>query len=272
GWMRPWEEPRWQLEQGGEKPILRTLQSAPWWISILALIGLLWLLMTARRAVLPFVAVFLVFSTLYSMWVVYGRFVAPGIPAFYLMAAAGASALFTIAHRLFRPKVLRTVATGAVLAFLAWMFTKEAPALAGTIHTRAFDNEGSGYSLHLAIRELQNREGRVALNHDLMAILYLGIIGEQYAPPQRAIMLGEASEVERGKTLADQTAAHIANMQRLDIRYLVERGEPRMVRILDVLKKRGVVTTTEEIRFPIGYDSVVDYDITRIHTLVWRNT
>lgn len=267
GWLRPWEEPTWQLEQGGERPILRTLQSAPWWMSICALIGVPWLLLTARRSALPFLGVFFAFSTLYSMWVVYGRFVAPGIPAYYLAAAAGASALFTIAQRLFRPLRLRLLAVGAVTAFLFWIFSKEAPALAGTIHTRAFDNEGSGYSLYLAVWELQGREGRVAFNHDLMAILYLGIIGEQYAPPQRAIMLGEASEVERGKTLADRTAAHVAKLQELDVRYLVERGEPRVIRILEALKKRGIVTRTEEIRFPIGYTSIVDYDVTRIHTL-----
>lgn len=270
GWLRPWEQPAWEIEQGGEKPILRTLQSAPWWISMLALLGVPWLLLTVRRSALPFFGVFFVFSALYSMWVVYGRFVAPGIPAHYLAAAAGASALFTIAQRLVRPRVFRGVALGVILVFLFWLFSKEAPALAGTIHTRAFDNEGSGYSLHLTIRELQKRDGRVAFNHDLMAILYLGIIDDPHAPPHRAIMLGEASEVEKGKTLADQTNAHVAQLEKLDVRYLVERGEPRMVRVLEALKKRGVVTRTEEIRFPIGYASVVDYDVTRIHTLSWR--
>lgn len=269
GWSRPWTQADWVLEQSEGNPLPRLLSSASWWVGMLALIGVPWLLLTARRAAVPFLAIFLVFTGLYSMWVIYGRFVAPGVPAFYVSAAAGASALFSIAFSLFRPRVLRAVAVGAITIFLLWIVREEAPGLMRATALRVFDNEGSGYSMVLAIRELTQREGRVALNHDLMAIIYLGIIGEPLAPPQRAIMLGEAAEVERGKTLADQTAEHIERLRKLDIRYLVERGEPRILRILDVLKKRGAVVRTEEIRYPKGQPPGLEFDITRIHTLSW---
>lgn len=271
GWSRPWNHASWALEQTGS-PVARLLSSASWWVSILALLGVPWLALTARRAALPFLVVFFAFTGLYSMWVVYGRFVAPGMPAFYLSAAAGASALFTIAERLFRPRALRLGAAGAITLALLWMVQEEAVGLMKATAQRVFDNEGSGYSLVLAVRELAGREGRVAFKHDLMATLYLGVIGDPLAPPQRAIMLGEAEEVERGKTLEDRTREQVTELEKLDIRYFVERGEPRMVRLLEVLRKRGVVERTEEIRFPIGYPPGPSTDVTRIHTLAWETS
>lgn len=269
GWLRPWENANYVLENPDPKraPLPRILSSGSWWVGVLAVLGVPWLLLTAKKSALPFFGVFFVFGGLYSMWVVYGRFVAPSMPAFYVAAAAGASALYAIAWRLFHPRVLRAAAVVGVIALLLWILYDEAPGLMRTTANRVFDNEGSGYSLVLAIRDLVEREGRVAFNHDLMAIIYLGIVGEPLAPPQRAIMLGEAAEVEKGKTLADQTAEHVRRLEELNVRYLVERGEPRILRILDVLKQRGVVTATEEIRYPKGYPPGPDFDVTRIHTL-----
>lgn len=272
GWLRPWDNADYVLENPSPErsALARILSSGSWWVGVLALLGVPWLILTARRTAVPFLAVFFAFSGLYAMWVVYGRFVAPGVPAFYLSAAAGASALFSVGGKLFRPKALQLAAAGGLTLFLLWVVREEAPGLMKVTTARVFDNEGSGYSLVLAIRDLVRREGRVAFNHDLMAIIYLGIIGEPLAPPQRAVMLGEAAEVEKGKTLADQTVAHVEKLRELDIRYLVERGEPRMLRVLDALKKRDVVVGTEEIRFPKGHPPTQgEFDTTRIHTLTW---
>lgn len=272
GWLRPWENADYVLEnpQPDQSALARIFSSGSWWIGVLALLGIPWLLLTAKRSALPFFGVFFAFGGLYSMWVVYGRFVAPSMPAFYVSAAAGASALFVMSQRLLRPQVLRGLAAAGITALLVWTVYDEVPGLLRTTVSRVFDNEGSGYSLVLAIRELTHREGRVAFNHDLMAIIYLGIIGEPLAPPQRAIMLGEAAEVEKGKTIADKTQEQADQLQQLNVRYLVERSEPRMLRILAVLKRRGVVTATEEIRYPKGQPPTSnDFDVTRIHTLSW---
>lgn len=271
GWTRPWTYASWVIREQPGNPFANILSSASWWIGVLAILGVFWLLVAAGRRALPFLAVFLVFSVMYSLWVVYGRFVAPGIPAFYVAAAGGASALFSLLRRLWRPPILRLAFSGALTVFLLWIVRAESPELMKGTARRVFRNEGSGYSLVLAIRELAGREGRVAFHHDLMAILYLGIIGDPLAPPGRAVMLGEAPEAERGKTIEDKTVEQAEQLRALNVRYLVERGEPRMLRLLALLEKRGAVVGTEEIRFPLGHPPHSDdFDATRIHTLIWK--
>lgn len=269
GWLRLWEHADWAVAQLDTPPLPRILGSGAWWVSLLALLGVPWLLFTARRAALPFLAVFFVFSTLYSMWVVYGRFVAPGIPAFYLSAAAGASALSIIATRLFRTLVLRWAAAAGVTVFLLWLVRDEAPGLMTVTTQRVFDNEGSGYSMVLAIRELARREGRVAIYHELMPLVYLGIIGDPLAPPERAYLIGDPPKDAPQNVLENLASEHIARMRSEDVRYLVERGEPLVARVLHILTQHDVITGTEEIRFPLGHPPGPDFDTTRIHTLAW---
>lgn len=265
GWLRPWEQAAWVLDRApSETSVFHLFRSASWWIGLLALIGIPWLLFIGRRNALPFLAVFLVYSSVYSLWFLYSRFVAPLTSAFYLAAAAGASALYTIVRQLVGQAPPRIRGAGAILVaiFLLWIVREEAPGLfTETVHT-VFENQGSGYSLVLAIRDLRQREGRVALISDLMSTIYLGRVDEPLDPPHRALFLDAWIE--------DPVEGVVVRLRTHDIRFLIERNEPGVVRILETLKRHGVVAHTEEIRFPRGHPPGPDFDVTRIHTLAWE--
>lgn len=147
GWGNAWTLPAYETDQEPKEEALeRLIPQGGWWISLLALVGIPWLLITARKAALPLLLAAAGYMSILSLWFLYSRFVVPLVPIFYLTAAAGGSFLITALGR----KALAATIVG--LAFM-WFLWTEAPHLHKQALGRAWESNQKGYSLFHGLRK-----------------------------------------------------------------------------------------------------------------------
>lgn len=148
GWGTAWTLPDYEVDQEPKaEAIPRLVAQGTWWVSLLAIVGVPWLLITRRSAALPLLLATAGYIAILVWWFLYSRFVVPLVPIFYLTAAAGASFLYTRFPKRFWPGFL-LVSLGVI-----WILWTEAPRSHKQALGRAWESNGHGYAAFLSIRE-----------------------------------------------------------------------------------------------------------------------
>lgn len=150
GWGNAWTLPAYEIDQEPtDEAISRLTTQGTWWIGLLAIIGMPWLLITKRTAALPLLLAAAGYMSILSFWFLYSRFVVPLAPIYYLTAAAGGSALFSIAKR----HKFAELSAIIISIFFAWILWTEALPMHKQALGRSWESNGHGYAEFLAMRE-----------------------------------------------------------------------------------------------------------------------
>lgn len=157
GWGNAWTIPAGELEEENpDKAIARAVQLPHWWTSILAVCGVAWLLASQRTHSLPLVLALLGYIAVLIWWVVYGRFVAPLVPFYYLTAAAGGSFLIIATSQVLAATMkigMKNVGLIVIALFFGWILWSQGLDFHRQSLARAWENNQRGYALFQAIRQ-----------------------------------------------------------------------------------------------------------------------
>ena len=262
GWGATWTSPTYEIDQDPKaEAIQRLMTQGSWWISLLGVIGIPWLVITARKAALPLLLAATGYIAVFIWWFVYSRFVIPLVPIFYLTAATGASFLILAVGRAIKAK---SAATVAVSLGLIWILWTEALPLHQQALGRAWENNYRGYALYQATLSLGEREGKVIVAHSFpMALTTLGFWEDQPKPPNpsRAWYLEQFpddSVTELYPKVINERPA-----------YVLETGDdPRLPRLVQLLASNDHIKFTETFTYQAWY-SPEGPETVKVHTLTW---
>ncbi|MEK7556425.1 MAG: hypothetical protein AAB538_00425, partial [Patescibacteria group bacterium] len=285
GWGTAWTLPAYELEQEpNEEALQRLVIQGTWWLSILAILGIPWLLITKRSAALPLLLAAAGYMCILSLWFLYSRFVVPLVPIFYLTVAAGGSFLMSaIAGERSRPNYgdlargaglpslslakqdeqrmknrshnLGRLEASLILAtiFFGWILWTEAPRLYHQALSRAWESNQKGYSLFDGLRQTAKLKEPTAYwtEAHAFATLYLKEHGFYF-----------------NRRPNDSPEELHELMQENKIKHLINSGDDtRVPELRKLLQERGNVASTTTYRALIWGDGSLE--TTDVDHLVW---
>lgn len=268
GWSSAWAIPADELTQEPiEESPIRVLSSPAWWLGVLSIIGLLWIFVRNGTGGLPLVTAIVGYTLLLAWWWVYSRYVAPLSAIFYLGAAAGLSALFSIAGHKELPwwTYVAQPLTILVIIFGAWILHTLAPLHYGSALSRAWENNQKGYALFSATKFAGNQHKPVFYRTDehAFATLYLGILKE----PKSWTNKGLGLYLSRYPNASTQDLYN--ELQTYRVGYVIDtHEEPRIDEVLQLLEKEHRVQdvhTFSETQWSDG-----DTDSIQVYELQWQ--
>lgn len=266
GWGNAWNTVH-HLTAGtpeARQELREQFSSSGWQLSVLGILGVLWLLFAGRKNAVPLVVSFLFYPLLPAWWFVYGRYIAPITAVYMLTVAAGAGCLWLLLRRITgRSKILRGIAlTGLTVLLLMTIFAEARPLFNSTL-ARAFDNNGAGVAFYQAIRAAEKEDATIvgmATSDSIFPYLTFGTIER----PKDGI------NVRRGVYLSDRPTASTEELfsyfteHRVSI--IVDSGEASLVPLLELLRARNILTSTEPFESHLP-DGTVEH--AALHRLSW---
>ncbi len=267
GFSKAWSIPNFEISQNPQSGAAnRILLSTTWWLSILAILGVPWIIIRNGKAGLPIIIAGTGYTLLLSWWWVYSRYVAPLSAVYYFTAAAGFSALLSGTYRLYIqskswiwPKALAvTLLTAAI-----WIVSSESQTLMRQATGRAWEENYRGYALYRSIVSLAHESKPVALTTDqAVATLYFGTIesGTELGNQQLGFYLNTYPAADP-EDLIDL-------LRQYKIVYLIETpDDPRILEIVRRLTVDNTIVKTEVKKERVWDTGVLE--IVPVHTLRW---
>lgn len=258
-WQRVWAVPAVELTQTPEEEAAwRVFSSGSWWISLLGLLGIPWLIIRNRLAVLPVLFAATGYTILLAWWWVYSRYVAPLEAVFYLMAAAGLGIFLTVIERVWRRRWL----AGTVLAILLVIgiqavFRIEALALHKVTMSQAWESNRKGYALYKALDWASRQDGLVGYvtGEHLVATLFLGT----YEQPKTAENPSQGVYLPSKDMVSPDEIAR--QWEALGVAYIVETlDSPRMLEVITYLDSAGKLEVARVFEY-VRWD---DWDVEKV--------
>jgi hypothetical protein len=254
----------WDIDKTRRLEARENAHSWSTFLSVLGLLGFVFLIAVSRRASLPVLLTFAVYPIFPAWWFTYSRYVAPIEAMYFLSLGAGASLLWLVVGRLFhRRPPARLLAYVLLTILLIKAVLGAAPGMFSAARGRGFENNGHGYALFLALQSLKDRTERVAVSFDyLMAYMMLGTVnGQKDALNEaRGIYLSAWPNAS-----SEELAAHL---QEKNAGILVDVNEEVLQGLVRHLRARGVITRTESFTFP-RQDG--ETDTAALHYLDWSS-
>ncbi|MEX0649650.1 MAG: glycosyltransferase family 39 protein [Candidatus Andersenbacteria bacterium] len=186
-----------------------------WWLSLLALVGVLWLIITQPVSAVPLLAIGTGTFAIMAFWGPTFRFSAPAMPFWILSVALGATAVLHILQRLFR---FHPFVWPAMLLGLVILIGSQIDPFVQETYGRISDNNDRGYAQLTAMRYLAQQSGAVATKKSAGFFqAYVGVVGDPYQPPQRGLVLD--------KFLGETPVEITKHLDVHQVRYVMSEGD-----------------------------------------------
>jgi len=268
GFRRAWNTPALELQEDpATQAGWRVISSSGWWVSMLALVGVIWLFASQRGKSAPIIVTILGYTLLLAWWWVYSRYVAPLSAFFYFSAAAGLSFILDFTQRIGNgrlPVKMASVSlfllTCSAALILVW---QEAPLLHHQSLAQSWENNGRGWALYQAITRHKKSGEKIALSSDqAVATLFFGYID---SPPERGnqglgFYLNQYPD-RSGQDIYEQ-------LRQLQVKLLIETADDnRFPDVISQLKQGDNILSTEKIT--AMNHTTMQQETVLIHRLQW---
>lgn len=228
-------------ESHPEAALWRVFARPAWWFSVLALLGSVWVVIRGRWAGLTILLAGTGYALLLSWWWVYSRYVPPLSAVFYLLAAAGLSALLTAVER--QGKWLPTAAAVALLATVSYGISIEVPTMHRIALNNAWENNFKGLALFTAMKDAARSKQPTAYWSDAhaFATLYLGYLSQppSFTNPALGVYLSRHSDLT-----PEQLYSFFAQQRVRNFIYAETEHDSRFEPLRNLLEQRGRVSQT----------------------------
>jgi hypothetical protein len=247
--------------------ILQVVGSANWWVGAFAIIGLVYVVWKNRLNALPVIVGGSAYVLLLSWWWVYSRYVAPVSALFYLSAAAGLTAVISLA--IWALKKLKVPAASAwsfplLFIIITPIINTEAPRMAATAINNAWESDGKGYDVYSAMKYARSQKGLVVYptEEHADATLFYGSIKDKPTldDPARGVYLS---------FWPTATAAELyQNLATLKPRWLIDLPyDKRQPDLLSLLQNNHNIAATHP--FTVMRTDTNDLQTTLVYELTW---
>ncbi len=246
GFGRAWQiQEVWSEDKGARQDAQQLIYSPVWWLSLLANVGVVWLVVVVRKKALPLLVAFAFYPILPAWWFLYSRYVAPMTAFYFFAAAAGAVGCWTIVRLLLhRWSLARPFVAVLLGALLVKLVLEVSPGLYAEAQARGWENNGNGYALYQALQSLRNRPEHVAVSFDyLMAYMMLGTVPAD----------GNPLNAGRGIYLSAKPNATPAELfeylKSKEAQILIDNGEKEYQELISYLRARDAIERTETFQW-----------------------
>lgn len=265
GWTKVWTVPARLIAPAEGEPVRRPLvqlaQSSSWWVSLWALLGIVWLLVSRPRAAFPVVLSLTVVAIMVAWWKLHGRFTVVALLLHYFAAGAGASWIWALVHFLLPRRPLRALGALLLTGALTLLAAREFPALHTGAVQRVFSYQGNGFARYQATAALARETGTVVFRRDYpMALAFL------HSPYARGGLRG----IFLGFDYPELPAADIVpKLREREPTWVLLDDSEDMTTLARALRGAGVVTEERTYRARTGLRGEGEETVTVLR-LAWR--
>lgn len=234
-WVNAWTIPKIleRVEERGEVSYpVALLSHSGWLISILALIGLVWIFIQRPRDTLIYTVAFGLVVIIAAWYRPSGKYASPFISTWYFFAAAGVDAIRVIIGRLLKSSAVDLVTVGGISLYILHLsIVPQAVRATGVVLAET----GQGHALYQAIKEYSEKDNIVLLSvYSPMSVSCLGHFRHDDGinwRPQKAVYQ------DPDKTLQQQREALLSK----NVTRIIDDGSPELQQLINYLENLNEV-------------------------------